>query len=999
MSNRLKLQTVPIVFNQGITDNTVDEAQDIKKVITAQNGWFNNDYLFESATGYTKLDELNNYSLNNVFQYKNSFLAAGNSKLYSYSGLSKFTQVGTIDSVAIQSEGIYRSGSLTVTNQDMYINPVTNIACLTWYEATSGQMYAIYDITNKSYLVAPTLLNSLVTMARVCYISSSNTYIILGAKPSTTEILSYAYNMNTNTLSSPVTMKSDLRNTNIGLDCIQYLGGDGVTVAYTNTSNQLGLFHITRTNTLGTSSNGYYTSSTDTSITIQKALSITRVDTDFVICYNENSSNNVKARWFGSDFLALTSIQTLGTLTAATTANAITAIATATSTIRVFVDEINATINYGKLFTTSITKSASSSSLTRLFTGTMIAGKAFLNANSTGAVICIYKSTLQSSYFVLDSNGKINTQFSVGIAGDNSTTSQLDIISNSQVSNSYIYSALLNKGRLTSEQGVFTTLSGIILAQFQNLIYRSSVEMNDSLYISGGYTKVFDGKVVHEAGFTLYPENLSVTSEVTGAGGTIDVGTYNYKAVFEYYDSTGRVHESKTSPALTYTVTTGGATHSLTVRIPSILVSEKDKVIVSLYRTKNGDTTYYKVSSLTSPTTITPSTNTYVDITDTLNDSVIGANQPIYTTGGVLDNAPFPASKLIKNINGRLWFGLCENRRLVYFSKLSNQFQAVNTASEFYFDTLEGGEVLGLAELGNSTIVYKVSGVYLIVGSPANNLGANSTLQPIRKIVSNITTISERTVFETVDGIFFMSRFGIQLLKPDGTIFNFANPVSNRVVSSDVNFISYVERLKHLRLHTSTTCWVFDYLNNSWYEWQFFGATSGAVIDGYQVFTKPDGFVRREANIYSVDSAPFDIVLRTGWFRAMALSVQRIYSVHPILKYFNDHNLQVNLYYDNEINKSETFDTQSSNITGSYIYGTGTYGDQTYYGGSIGYNNVYQPEIQPARQECESMSVEIRIYNDGNSIGKACGIIGFNLVAGVVSQELQRKQSKRISGR
>lgn len=996
--SKLNLQTIPLVFNQGITDNTIDEAQDVKKIITAKNGWFNNDYLFESATGYTKLDELNSHTLNNVFQYKDSFLTSSNSKLYTYSGLNTFSEVGKIDSVGIQSEGIYRSGSLTVTNQDMYINPITNIACMTWYEATSGQMYAIYDITNKSYIVAPTLLNSLVTLARVCYISSSNSYIILCAKPSTTEILSYSYNMNTSTLSSPVTMKSDLRSTNIGLDCIQYLAGDGVTVAYINTSNQLGLFHITRSNTLGTSSNGYYNSSTDTSITIQKALSITRVDTDFIICYNENSSNNVKSRWFGSDFLALTSIQTLGTLTAATNANAITAIQTSTSTVQVFVDEINATINYGKLFTTSITKSASSSSLTRLSTGTMIAGKAFLNPNSTGAVICIYKSTLQSSYFILDSNGKINTQFSVGIAGDNSTIAQLDIISNSQISNSYIYSALLNKGRLTSETGVFTTLSGIILAKFQNLVYRSSVEMNDSLYISGGYPKVFDGKVVHEAGFTLYPENLSQASTAT-IGGTISDGTYNYKAVFEYYDSTGRVHESKTSPAFTVALSGGTTTQTNTIRIPSVLVSEKDKVIVSLYRTKNGDTTYYKVSSLTSPTTITPSTNTYVDIVDTLGDSVISSNQPIYTTGGVLDNAPFPAAKLIKNINGRLWFGLCENRRLCYFSKLSNQFQAVNTASEFYYDTLEGGEVLGLAELGNSTIVYKVSGIYLIVGSPSNNLGSNSTLQPIRKIVSNITTVSERTVFETVDGIFFMSRFGIQLLKPDGTILNFAKPINNRMIPSEINYITYVERLKHLRLHTDDTCWVFDYINNSWYEWEFFGATSGAIINGYEVFTKSDGFTRQEGNIYSVDSSPFDIVLRTGWFRGMALSVQRVYSIHPILKYFNDHNLQISLYYDNEINKTETFDTQSSNITGSYTYGTGTYGDQTYYGGSIGYNGVYQPEIQPAKQECEALSVEIRIYNNGNSIGKACGIIGFNLVAGIVSRELQRKQSKRIAGR
>ena len=128
--SRLKLQTIPLVFNQGITDNTIDEAQDVKKIITAKNGWFNNDYLFESATGYTKLNELNSLGLNNIFQYKDSFLTSSNSKLYTYSGLNTFSEVGKIDSVGIQSEGIYRSGSLTVTNQDMYINPITNIACM-----------------------------------------------------------------------------------------------------------------------------------------------------------------------------------------------------------------------------------------------------------------------------------------------------------------------------------------------------------------------------------------------------------------------------------------------------------------------------------------------------------------------------------------------------------------------------------------------------------------------------------------------------------------------------------------------------------------------------------------------------------------------------------------------------------------------------------------------------------------------------------------------------
>jgi hypothetical protein len=994
----LKQHTIPVPFAKGIDDNTVDDLKDIKILQTAKNGWFNQDMMFESCNGYSKLDELNSYNLSNTYSYKGTFLTSNGSSLYTYSGLNKFNEIGKIDTLGVESEGVYRSSSLTVTNQDSYTNPLTGVACIVWYENTRGLVYSIYDTTKKSYIVAPTLIDSLLTQARVCYVSTTNSYVIVAAKPSTNEIISYFYNLNTSTLSSPVTMKSNLRSSNVAISVIQYLSGDGVTVGYATTADKLGLFHITRTNTLATSAAGYYDSITDTTISIQKALSLTRVDTDFVVCYNELSTNNIKSKWYGSDFVGLTSIQSLGTITSSTTSNAITAIRTAASTVQVFVDEINATYNYGKLFTCSIAKSSSSSSVSQIFTGAMIAGSAFLNYAGNPVVLCIYKSSLQSSYFALGSNSKINAQFSVGIAGDTSTTAQLDFPTTTQTINSYIYSMLLNKGRLTSESGVFTTLSGIILNKLEQVNYRTSVEMNDSLYISGGIPKVFDGKVVHEAGFTLYPENLSLNASATTTGFISD-GTYNYKAVFEYYDATGRLHESKTSTALQIVLSGGTSTQKTTIRVPSVVISEKDSITVSLYRTTNGGTIYYKVSSLSSPNIITPSTNTFIDIVDTLADTTIISNQQLYTTGNLLENAIFPACKVVKNLNGRLWFGICENRRLLYYSQLSNQFQAVKTASELFYDTLEGGQVVGLAEYGNTTAVFKDNGIYVITGSPALNTGSGSTLQPIRKVINNITSTSYRTIYETVNGIFFMSRFGIQLLQYDGSLNNFAKPINDRMNPSDINYIIYVERLKHLRLHLSNTCWVFDYINNSWYEWEYYGATSGVIVNGYEYFTKADGYLRQENDNYSVDSAPITMTLKTGWFRLMPLSVQRVYSIHPILKYFTDHKIAFRLYYNNEPRYSEVFDTQSSSITSSNdLYGSGTYGSGVTYGGDTGYNSVYYPELQPKYQECESVSVEIVVYNNGNSIGKMCGILGLNFVAGVSSHTLQRKQSGRISG-
>ena len=305
-----------------------------------------------------------------------------------------------------------------------------------------------------------------------------------------------------------------------------------------------------------------------------------------------------------------------------------------------------------------------------------------------------------------------------------------------------------------------------------------------------------------------------------------------------------------------------------------------------------------------------------------------------------------------------------------------------------------------MAEFGNSCAVFKDKGIFVIVGAPALNTGTGSSLQPIRKIVNNITSTTYRSIYETVDGIFFMSAFGVQILQYDGTINNFAKPINNRMNPSDINYIIYVERLKHLRLHTDTTCWVFDYINNSWYEWEYFGSNSGCLVNGYEVFTKTDGYVRQESDIYSVDNSPITMVLKTGWLRMAPVSIQRVYAIWPMLKYFTDHTIQFKLYQDNEVLPNEIFNTASSNITGSTdVYGSGTtYGGGVYYGGDIGYNSVYQPELQPADQECEALSLEIVVYNNGNTIGKGCGIMGLTILGGVDSLTLQRKQSKRISG-
>lgn len=996
----LKRKNIPLIFSQGLTSNTVDEVKQFSEVQTVENMFFNQQGMFESCRGFTKLAANSSPSFTSVHNFKDSFIGLSTKKLYSYNTLDKFTEIGDITNFKLKSETLYRSGSNTSSNPAIAKLTTTGVFCIAWYEATVGIQYAIYDTTNNSYIVKPTVVDATGTMVKCVANELTNSFLIVVARPATNLILSYKYNMTTSSLSTSTTMVSNLRATNTAFDVIPYLNGRGATVAYSNTSNFLSMFHITTGNVLGTSSNGYYNQVT-TSIQPGKALCIKAIDTDLLLGYNTNSSNAVKTIWYGYDFLALSGEQAIGSLTSSTTANNLTIVNIDDTEAGVFVDEINATYRYGKLFYGQVNRSSITSSLSQKFTGLMIASEAFLDKNSVPAVVGIHKSTEQTKYIIVNSGSKVLGQFSEGIAGDNSVTAQLDTVSQIVTNGEKTYIPLLQRGKLSSETGTFVTISGVILTTLDRDFSPTSVEYADSLYFSGSMPKTYDGTNVTEAGFTLYPENLTLQSELTGAGGTIDVGTYSYKAVFEYYDSQGRLFESKTSPALQYTVTTGGATHSLVVRIPSVLISEKAKVIVALYRTVASGTVYYKVSSTTSPNTITPSTNTFIDITDTLPDSTIRTNQTLYTTGGILENGVFPACTSLKVANGRLWFSGCENQRLVYYSKTSNQFQAAQTATEFYYDTLEGGSVLNIAEFANAIAVFKQRGIYIISGTPAANNKTGSTLQPIRKIAVNVTSINNGVIQELSQGIVFCSDYGVQLLDFSGQVNNLGDAISNKITPSEITAIKYIEHFKHVRVYTTNTCWVYDTELKTWYEWPIHSAISSVIVGSEAVFVKSDGYIRQESDIYSADNAPYTLKVKSGWLSLPnMLYVQRIYSIWPIMRNFSSHNLQVNMYYDFNPQIAETFDVQSSAITGSDdVYGgSGTYGGGTYYGtNTAGYANVYQAEVQPAQQECESFAIEFICYNDGNEIGKGAGFIGAIVNAGISSSRLERRQSRRIS--
>jgi hypothetical protein len=297
----------------------------------------------------------------------------------------------------------------------------------------------------------------------------------------------------------------------------------------------------------------------------------------------------------------------------------------------------------------------------------------------------VHGSELQSTYFLLDEDGNLVTKWANQTAGGVVDYGVLQ--ETSQIEDDEFLIAYLFNNRLQDDNGVFfsTTGVGAVTLDFDPSSPYSRAEMAEGLHICAGLLRLYDGSSLSEHGFTVFPETLSLASSST-SGGALSDGSYGYKAVYRWTDNTGRDHRSApTLNNLTVTLTGGGATQKPTIRIPTLRLTDKTDVVLELYRTEAGGTTYYKVTDDLSPTE-NDETVDYVDFADTVSDANLINNEILYTTGGVLENLPAPAASQIAAYNGDRLAVIGENGFRVFFSKSIEENGPVEFTDSIYRD-------------------------------------------------------------------------------------------------------------------------------------------------------------------------------------------------------------------------------------------------------------------------------------------------------------------------
>lgn len=368
-----------------------------------------------------------------------------------------------------------------------------------------------------------------------------------------------------------------------------------------------------------------------------------------------------------------------------------------------------------------------------------LASKAFL-MNDTMYMLIEYSSVFQPTYLLCDLFGNLTATFAYQNGGGSFSASsgylptglpQAQVIG-STVNVAYLYKDLItsvNKAQGAANAAGVYSQTGVNLASLEySASTLSTSEIGNSLNLSGGYLYSFDGNIVTEQNFHVYPDNVessigtdiaiagTVTStsptitaitptgvvigmNITGTGvpantvvlavaattvtmsnnatgshssetitftGNVSAQQYYYQVIYQWTDAQGNIFNSAPSIPVTATASSG---HSfVTIAGPNLRLTNKPGVKIIIYRWSAAQQEYFQITSLSNPLLNDTTTDSW-SYTDLSSDAQILGNGLIYTTGGVLENTGSPACTATTLFDTRLWFVYAEDQNLLGYSK------------------------------------------------------------------------------------------------------------------------------------------------------------------------------------------------------------------------------------------------------------------------------------------------------------------------------------------
>lgn len=436
--------------------------------------------------------------------------------------------------------------------------------------------------------------------------------------------------------------------------------------------------------------------------------------------------------------------------------------------------------------------------------------------------------------------------------------------------------SLPHRERLTSAANDKFGETGVrvVTLDFADDDARRTAQLGRGLYMGGACPQHYDGQIWNEAGFHVGPERLAFSSSSPGAG-AFAIGSYEYRAWYEWTDAQGEVHRGPTS--IGTTVTLAEANTTIALEVPTLRVTDKSNVRVCVARARlNDPTEFFRVSSL-DPTTdgdvngyiANDKTIDSVSFQDEMTDVNLAKQEPLYTNGGILSNDPTSVGHLVVTGNNRLFYSDLRDPNVVRFTQeLADGFGAEITPELVAVCDPFGGAVGALAVVDDKVVVFKETAIFAFNGDGPLPNGDSATrgFSAPRLVTSDVGCTDPASVVLIPTGLLFKSAKGIYHLDRSMVVTYVGAPVEAYNAQKVTRAIAFPDRSQVVFLTDSGSTLLYDHLFGQWSTFTNHEGVDGAVVDGVFHYLRADGRVFRETiGSYADDGVRITLRLETAW--------------------------------------------------------------------------------------------------------------------------------------
>lgn len=321
--------------------------------------------------------------------------------------------------------------------------------------------------------------------------------------------------------------------------------------------------------------------------------------------------------------------------------------------------------------------------------------------------------------------------------------------------------------------GVNQTQSGLCrLTLTPNITYAPRhAQLARSAYITGGVLSQFDGSIVVNTGFSLFPEGCS--ARAVAATGSNTAGVHQIVFVYEWLDGQGQRHQSAPSLPISVTFLAGG--HVLCL-IPSLQLQgiTRTEIRIVPYVTQAAGLTFNRVfmNNGSAAPVMNATGATTVGFRINGADTEWASNEPLYTqptqAGTTLANvAPPPCSALTIH-QDRLFIDATDNPGAYRFSQQPIAGVGLQWSNQLGGKVpVDAGAIVAFASLDEKLIIFTERRIYGVFGTGPTSAGLNSSYSDPVQIPSDVGCLSRASVLRMPMGIIFQSTKGWYLVGRD----------------------------------------------------------------------------------------------------------------------------------------------------------------------------------------------------------------------------------------